>query len=88
MSELVMFNDIIIYDFLNKAHMLQFVTEIYSLIWRNFDEIVNISETDWMLINTIFETKLNFFKIYSLSSEDRELVDNEFDDLHRENKIK
>lgn len=41
-----------------------------------------------MFINIVLDSKLDLFKVYSLNSKDRELVNKKFDDLHREDKMK
>lgn len=86
--ERVMSNDIIIYNrSFSETNVLQLTTDNFSLIWRNTDDIVNISESEWMLINILLEAKSDAFKVYSLSLEDRDLVNKKFDELHAQDKI-
>ena len=57
--------------------------ESYLSIWNNIEEVVNMLEFEWMLINTLAEVKSNFAKMYSLESADRQVIDEEFDQLHK-----
>ena len=41
-----------------------------------------------MLIKTKARIKSEFFKVYSLNLEDREIIKKEFNEMHRRDKIK
>ena len=86
-SERITSNDIIIYDNVSTYDRFFVVANAYFDIWRDNEDIVNISNKNWMSISTIIKTKSNAFKIYFLKSENRTIIDKEFDRLHVENKM-
>ena len=81
-------NEIIIYDDLSIYSRLFTVIESYLSIWNDIEEIVNMLEFEWMLINTLTEVKSNLAKMYSLKSIDRQVINEEFDQLHKQEKMK
>ena len=86
-SKRVTSNDITIYDNVSTYDRFFVVANAYFDIWRDSENIVNISKKNWMSISTITETKSNAFKVYFLESENRTIIDKEFDRLHVENKM-
>ena len=85
--EIVMSNEIIVYEDLSAYNRLFTIAEAYSSIWRDNDDTVNVSEEDWMFISILLKAKSDASKIYSLSPEDKKVVDQKFDRLHSEEKM-
>ena len=83
----VMFNDIIIYDDSSIYNRLSIVVKAYFEIWKNIDDIVNISKKNWMIIFIIENAKSKTHKIYSLFFENKKLIDEKFDKFHAQNKM-
>ena len=86
--EIVMFNDITIYDDKSVYARLFIVTKTYSKIWRDIENIMNIFEKDWMIIFIDVDVKSKIVKVYSLSSKNKTIVDKKFDKLHVDEKLK
>ena len=86
-SKRVTSNDIIIYDNVSIYDRFFVVADAYFDIWRDSEDIVNISKKNWISISTITKTKSNAFKIYFLRSKNRTIIDKEFNRLHVENKM-
>ena len=64
------------------------VTKIYSQLWQDNEAIVRISSKKWMSINIFFDVKMKTIKIYSLKSTNREFVDEIFDKLYTQDRMK
>ena len=85
--KIVMFNEITIFDHFFVYNILSIVAEIYFEIWRNTNDIVDVSKKKWISISTISNVKSNANKIYSLNSKNRKVVDKEFDRHHNNDKM-
>ena len=86
--EIVMFNDITIYDDKSAYVRLFIVIEAYSKIWRDIENVMNIFEKDWMITFIVVDVKSEIVKVYSLSSKDKTIIDKKFDKLHVDEKLK
>ena len=86
-TEVVITENIIIYDISLVQQRLLVVIDVYSTIWKKSDT-VHVSESEWMSIDTIFDAKTESFKIYFVSSQDREIINKEFDKLHEQGKLR
>ena len=73
-NEIVMFNNITIYDDKFVYARLFIVTETYSKIWRDIENIMNIFEEDWMIIFIVVNVKSKIVKIYLLSWKTKQLL--------------
>ena len=49
---------------------------------------MNISKNDWMSINILSDAKISFAKIYSVESKNKKLIDEMFDKLHAQERMK
>lgn len=83
-----MFNEIIVYDDNFVYNRLSTIAEVYFNIWKNIENIVNISEKNWMSIHINLESKSDAFKMYSLELKDCKLVNLKFDKLSWQKKMK
>ena len=86
-SKRIISNDIIIYDDISTYNRLFIVAKIFFDIWRNNENIVNISKKNWMSISIVTNVKTNASKIYFFESKNRAIINKKFDRLHVENKI-
>ena len=88
-KKFVIFIDITVYD---ETSMIQTqlteIVEYYFKFWINDDFIVRISKNEWMSIKIKSNVKIEAVKIYSLKLVDRKLVDEVFDKLHEQNRMK
>lgn len=66
-SKLITLEGIIIYDTTTTHQLLSIVVAITPTIWCE-DGTINISKAEWMLINIIFDAKLDSSKVYSIES--------------------
>ena len=66
-TKIIITKDIIIYNIFLTQQRLLIVINVYSIIWKKND-IVYISKSKWMFIDTIFNAKIELFKIYFVSS--------------------
>ena len=64
------------------------MTKIYFNFWHDDDFIVRVLENEWMSINFKSNAKIKIVKIYSLKFNDRKFVDEIFDKLHEQNRMK
>ena len=61
--------------------------ERYPDVWKADGPTIRIPESDWMTIPLVDNAKLDPAKVYPLGPRDREVVDKEFDQLHREGRM-
>ena len=85
--EIVLSNNITIYDQTNVVDKLIIVIDSFSNIWNNQNTIVNISKNQWIFIIFKFETKLKLVKIYSINSKKQFVIDVTFDKMYTNDKI-
>ena len=87
-SKQSLFSKITIYDDFKTRDKFFNVIDNYSDLWNDNDFIVKISANEWMSIEIISEFKIETTKMYFLDFVDRKLIDEVFDKLHAQNKIK
>ena len=81
-------NDIIIYETsFETQHKLQSIAKTFLIIWKNSNDIVNISKKSWISMKIIFETKSKSSRVYFVESQNRDFIDKKFDKLHNEKKM-
>lgn len=85
--ETVMPNGITVYGDQSDYNRLSTVAEAYPTIWGPADGVVKVPEDQWMSIPTLPDAKPTAAKVYPLNPEDRQVVDEEFDRLHRQGKM-
>ena len=85
--ETVMPNGITVYGDPSAYTRLSTVAETYPNIWNDIGGVIDVPESDWMPINTLAEAKPEPAKVYPLGPADRQVVDNEFDQLHAQGKM-
>ena len=64
--------------------------QVYSELWKECKNIVNISELHWMFISLIDDWQSKYIcksKIYLFDKINQELVNAEFNKLYTQNKI-
>ena len=82
-------NEITIYETKTSQNAIKQVVEIYFVLWSNDNHsTVKISESDWMSITLLSEAKISSVKIYSVESKNKQLIDDMFDKLHEQDKMK
>ena len=87
-SNIVLFNDVIIYSFDESKVFRNLIAE-FSTLWIDSD-FVDLSKKNWMKISlkTNWENKISEkTKMYFLKTRDRALVDKTFDELHDLNRL-
>ena len=87
-SEIVLSNDVIVYNFEINDFFAKIVDE-FSILWHDID-FAKLSQENWMriLLKVDWESKISDkTKIYSLKIRDRELINRIFDDFHDVDKI-
>ena len=88
-TEIVTSFDITIYETKSAQHLIKEIVEFYFSIWSNDAEnIVNISKEDWMSVNLLSKTKISQVKVYSVGSKNKQLIDEIFDKLHAQRRMK
>ena len=87
-SKQILSSKITVYDDFETRDKLFSVADNYSNLWNDNDFIVKISANEWMSIEIIFESKIEATKMYSFDLVDRKLVDEVFDKLHVQNRMK
>jgi hypothetical protein len=80
-------NEITTYDTLTIRQQLFDTVEKYSLWNKTENFVINVSKNEWMSITLKSDAKIEFAKIYSMSSKERELIDEIFDMLHNQRKM-
>ena len=84
----VLSTDITIYDDVSTRTKFANVTTSYSELWNDNEFIVRISKNEWMSIELKSDAKIETAKMYSLSLADRKFVDEIFDKLHAQERMK
>ena len=83
----IMFNDVIIFDDVFAYARLFTIMKFFLKIWRNINDTVNVSKSQWMFILTILNAKSLAIKIYSLNSKNKKMINKKFDWLHEKEKM-
>ena len=84
LDELIISNDVTIYQFVDIKSIVEIVYE-YSTLWKNI-KFVDLSQKNWIRISLKSNWKKRIFdktKIYSLDVRDKKLIDKIFDDLQK-----
>ena len=84
----VLSTDITIYDDVSTRIKFADITASYSKLWNDNEFIVRISKNEWMSIKLKFDVKIETTKMYSLNFANRKLVDEIFDKLHAQERMK
>ena len=88
-TETLLINEITIYSDASTLYWITKIVSQYPQLWEDWDNIVNVSESEWMnilLLNNWRELyKAEQVKVYSLRKQNKELVDKTFNKLHTEN---
>ena len=85
--KIVLFNDIIVYEFSNVATQLTTVIDEFPIIWNDQSTTVDISKEQWMSINLKFDVSVKSAKVYSISAKNRKIIDKIFDKMHVDDKM-
>ncbi len=86
--EQVLSNEITIFDNEFIFAQISNVMTFYSKIWTDQSTIIDVSEKNWMSIMLKSEAiEQKAFKVYSLSTKDKNMIDKIFDKLHAQDKL-
>lgn len=85
--EIVTSNGITVYGDPSAYNRLSTVAENYPTIWNDIGGVVNVPESEWMPNNTLAGAKPEPAKVYPLGPADRQIVAQEFDQLHLQGKM-
>ncbi len=80
-------NDIIVYEMFKTRQQLFEIAKKYSLWDKSENIVIKILENEWMSITLKFDVKIETAKMYSMSSKERELINETFDKLHNQEKM-
>ena len=81
-------NGITIYGDASAYTRLATVAEAYPSIWQEkATGTVKVPEADWMSVDTIPGAKIEPARVFKLGKQDRDVIDKEFDELHRLGKL-
>jgi hypothetical protein len=80
--------DIIVYKIANTQQRLFDVIAKFSFLWDKIENfMINIFENQWMSITLKLDARIETTKVYSMSSSERELIDETFNKLHEQDKM-
>ena len=80
--------DIIVYDTSKVVEIIISMTKVFLNFWQNDDFVVNLFSKKWMFIDLKSDVKSMLFKIYSFDQTNKNFIDQKFDKLQRQNKLK
>jgi hypothetical protein len=81
--------EIIAHDTSDVRNQLFHVAKQYFTLWdKTEDTMIDVSENQWILVTLKFKARSEFVKIYSMRLKNRELIDEIFDKLHAQNKMR
>lgn len=85
-------SEITMYDEKREAHLIQIIANRYFRILENTENIINLSKSEWLFVSLssnwqFTKTRLDH-KIYLLEFDARALMNQKFDKLHEQRKIK
>ena len=86
-QKIIIFNDVIIFDDVFAYARLFTIVKSFFKIWRNTNDIINMSKFQWMFILTISEAKPSAIKMYSFNLKNKKMIDKKFNRLHEKEKI-
>ena len=84
----VCFNNVIVYNFSKTIDSLTVLIDEYQDFFIDKSITMNISKKKWMSINFKVDAEVKSIKIYSLKHKNRKIVNDIFDKLHEQNKMK
>lgn len=86
--EIVLSNDIIVYDDASICARLSTIAKIFLNIWQEkTTETIKLFEKEWMSIDIISDVKSKSSRIFRLSKQNQKVIDKKFDELHRQEKM-
>ena len=86
-------NGVHIYGSNDEVASLEALVKEFSTLWEDTGETVNLPEKDWMTVplttdwNSVNAPRI-VHKVYPLGERDRQVIDEEFDKLHKQGKMK
>ena len=75
-------NDVMIYRDDYKHTAFKTVINWFKKLWNDVNQIINISENNWMKIRIKSDIKSFVIHVYSLKLKNHVIIDNKFDKLH------
>ena len=84
----ILSTNITIYDDIDTRIKFANVIANYSNLWNDNEFIVRISSNEWMSIEIKSNVKIETTKMYSLNLADKKFVDETFDKLHAQKRMK
>jgi hypothetical protein len=83
------FDEIIVYDISEvRQQLLNTINRFKLSLWDKTENIMmKIFENQWMSITLKLDAKIETTKVYSMSSNERDLIDETFDKLHDQDKM-
>ena len=88
LTKLILNNEITIYDVKKNQAVLAQIAESYSDIWKDNDTPIKITSDQWMTILIKPDAKVTVAKVYSVGPKDRALIDDLFDRMHEQDRMK
>ena len=88
LTKFILNNKITIYDVKKNQIVLAQITESYFDIWKNNDTSIKITSDQWMTIFIKSDAKMTVVKVYSIDFKNKALIDNFFDRMHEQNRMK
>jgi hypothetical protein len=82
-------DEIIVYDTSKvRQLLLNTINRFKSSLWDRIENItMNVFENQWMSITLKFDVKIETIKVYSMSSSEKDLIDETFNKLHDQDKM-
>ena len=84
-------NGVMIYGENTVATWIKGVIAAYLKLWKDHENVVDVSESEWMKIPLFDNWKENYkpeqARVYSVGQQDWELIDKIFDKLHEQNHL-
>jgi hypothetical protein len=83
------FDEIIVYDISEiRQQLLNTINRFKFFLWNKTENIMmNVLRNQWMSITLKLDVKIETTKVYSMSSNERDLIDETFDKLHDQDKM-
>ena len=79
--------DITVYGIDSTVKIIAVVAEDFLNLWQNDGFTVRLPPEEWMPINLQPDAKVTSFKVYPLEQADKDLIDQQFDELQRQSKL-
>ena len=81
-------NEVMIYRDLKQQNQLKKLIAEFALFWKDFRNVIDVLKKQWMFINVLSSLKSSAVKIYLLSSKNKAVINQEFNKLHKQKKLK